>query len=298
MTRADDLARLLARVEHAPSPFYRERLADRAEFARMPLTRRDDLLCDQLDHLPLGTRRFADAAHPVRLGITGSGDTLLVLAWSAADLARERAAGARLLGSLGIRAGMRVANTLPGALATPGSLLLGDVIEEIGALDVPLGAIDGEAAAGAAWDLIDRVEPTVLVLDATSGGALLEATPPGGRPWWRGIVWLRGLNAIEPPAVPSFDGWQRTWLAVPEATSFVAGSCGSGRFHVDEGVLAEVADAYTGDAVSPGCEGTLVLTPLGVDMPLIRYASGLTARLAAACDCGAGGTVMEIPATG
>ena len=28
MTRADDLTRLLARVEHAPSPFYRERLAE------------------------------------------------------------------------------------------------------------------------------------------------------------------------------------------------------------------------------------------------------------------------------
>lgn len=298
MTRADDLARLLIRVERAPSPFYRERLADRAEFTRMPLTRRDDLLGDQLDHLPLGTRRFADAAPPVRLGITGSGDTLLVLAWSAADLARERAAGARLLGALGIRAGMRVANTLPGALATPGSLLLGDVIEEIGALDVPLGTIDNEASARAGWELIDRVEPTVLVLDATSGSTLLRAMPPGARPWWRGIVWVRGLNRTAPPAVPSFEGWQRTWLAVPEATSFVAGSCTSGRFHVDEGVLAEVADAYTGDAVSAGCEGMLVLTPLAVDMPLIRYASGLSARLVAACDCGAGGVVMEIPLAG
>jgi phenylacetate-coenzyme A ligase PaaK-like adenylate-forming protein len=293
MTRADDLARLLARVEQAPSPFYRERLAARAEFARMPLTQRGDLLCDQLDHLPLGTRRFADAAHPVRLGITGSGDTLLVLAWSAADLARERAAGARLLGSLGIREGMRVANALPGALVTPGSLLLGDVIEEIGALDVPLGTIDGEAAARAAWELIDRVEPTVVVLDGTAGGALLDAAPAGARPWWRGIVWLRGAGGAL-PAPSSFGGWQRTWLSVPEATSFVAGSCASGRFHVDEGVLAEVVDPYTGDPVSPGCDGTLVLTPLGVDMPLIRYASGITARLVAACNCGGGGTVMEI----
>ena len=131
MKHTDDVARLLARIAQAPSPFYRARLAERADFARIPLTQRTELLTDQLDHLPLGTRRFADAAHPVRLGITGTGDTLLVLAWSAADLARERAAGARLFGTLGVRAGMRVANTLPGALATPGSLLLGDVIEEI-----------------------------------------------------------------------------------------------------------------------------------------------------------------------
>jgi phenylacetate-coenzyme A ligase PaaK-like adenylate-forming protein len=293
MKHSDDLARLLARIARAPSPFYRARLAERADFARIPLTRRTELLTDQLDHLPLGTRRFADAQHPVRLGITGTGETLLVLAWSAADLARERAAGARLFGMLGVRAGMRVANTLPGALATPGSLLLGDVIEEIGALDVPLGTIESEAAARAAWELIDRVEPTVLVLDAASGKALLDATPPGERPWWRGIVWRR-VNGTETPAAASFAGWQRTWLAVPEATSFVAGSCASGRFHVDEGVVAEVVDCYTGDPVSAGCEGTLVLTPLEVDMPLVRYASGLCARLVAACECGAGGTVVEL----
>src|SRR5207249_10589680 len=149
----------LSRV--AATPFYRGRVAEGnlATWDRLPLTRREELLRDQLGHLPLGTRRFTDAAPPVRVGVTGSGDGLLVLAWSPAALARERAAGARLLRRLGVVAGTRVANSLAGALATPGALVLGDVVEEIGALDVPLGSADTETAARQAWELVDRVEP-------------------------------------------------------------------------------------------------------------------------------------------
>src|SRR5881628_3210847 len=170
-----------------------------------PLTHRTDLVCDQRTHPPHGTRP-PGAAPPVRLGVSGSGAELLVLAWSAAELARERAAGVRVLARLGVAPGMRVANTLPGALATPGSLLLGDVVEELGA----------------------RVTPDVIVLDDASTATFLAAAPPADRLWWRGIVWLRtGARAARPalPAAAGFAGWQREWLAVPEATSFVAGTC-------------------------------------------------------------------------
>src|SRR5207247_8862 len=90
----------------------------------------------------------------------------------------------------------------------------------------------------------------------------------------------------EPAAAPAagFRGWQREWLAVPEVTSFVAGTCTAGRFHVDDGVVAEIAD------------GVLVLTARGLDTSLQRYASDVPARLAAGpCPCGAAGTVLEVP---
>lgn len=297
MTHQSELTTLLERIVRAPSAFNRVRLAaggladpgtltpDRWE--RLPLTRREELLDDQLKHLPHGTRRFADAAPPVRAGTTGTGSELLVLAWSAADLARERAAGARLLGQLGVCAGMAVANTLRGALVTPGALLLGDVIEEIGALDVPLGAIDNDAAARQAWELVDRVHPAVLIVDPASAARLFAATPQAERPWWQGIVWLHA-GAVGPPplAVPAaagFAGWQRLWLAVPEATSFVAHSCAAGRLHCDAGVVVEVVDA------------ALVLTPLGVDAPVLRYVSGLRVQTAPApCACGSTGTGIEL----
>ncbi len=251
-----------------------------------PLTRRADLVRDQLAHPPHGTRRPPGAAPPVRLGVSGSGAELLVLAWSAADLARERAAGTQVLARLGVVPGMRVANTLPGALATPGSLLLGDVVEELGGLDVPLGAVEDPAAARAAWELVERVTPDVIVLDDASAATFLAAAPPAPRPWWRAIVWLRvgacGARRAVPPAA-GFGGWQREWLAVPEATSFVARTCAAGRFHVDEEVMAEVVHE------------TLVLTPRGFETPLERYATELPARLIPGpCGCRAGGTTLEM----
>jgi phenylacetate-CoA ligase len=288
------LERLLAAVVADPPPFYRDRVAaagrDRAALARVPLTHRHDLLADQLAHLPHGTRRRPGAPPPVRAGVTGAGDALLVLTWSAADLACERAAGVRLLRRAGVAPGMRVANALPGALATPGSLLLGDVVEELGALDVPLGPVADAAGARPVWELIDRVCPDVLVLDAASGPPLLAAAGTASRPWWRGIVWL---SAPAAPAPPSFAGWQRTWLAIPEATSFVAMSCDGGRLHVDEGVVAEIVDAATGRPRPPGEPGHLALTPLGFETPLLRYASEVEARLAPApCPCGSEGPTI------
>src|SRR5262245_13859987 len=105
---------------------------------------RADIVRDQLDHPPLGSMRREGAGAPVRAGISGTGKEMLVLAWSAAELARERAAGVRLFTSLGVGRGTRVANALPGALATPGSLMLGDVVQEIGGLDIPVGAVENE----------------------------------------------------------------------------------------------------------------------------------------------------------
>jgi hypothetical protein len=239
------------------------------------LVRRDDLVRDQLAHLPYGSRPLASP--PVRVGATGTDDDLLVLAWTAEDLTRERACGAAMLGALGVRPGMRVANALPGALATPGSLLVGDVIEELGGLDVPLGEPVGEAAARAAWELFDRVACDVLVVEPATAPVLFAAAPSASRPWWRGIIWLGAGATPAPPA--GFAGWQRAWLAVPEASSFVAGSCAAGLFHVAPHVGAEVVD------------GTLVVTVAG---RVARYASGVGARAAASCPCGAGGTVVEV----
>ena len=243
-----------------------------------PLIRRADLLREQLAHLPLGGRALSDGALPTRVGITGTGADLLVLAWPPADLAREVAAGARVLRRLGIAPAMRVANTLPGALATPGALLLGDVVEEIGGLDVPLGVIDSDASARAAWELIDRVQVEVLVLDDTSGPRLLAAMPAGDRPWWRGIVWRR-LGTSAASSTPGFAGWQRSWLAVPEVASFIAHSCAAGRHHVDEGVAADVVD------------GTLVLARR--DGAPLRYVTDVRAT-PASCSCGAGGVALNL----
>jgi hypothetical protein len=232
---------------------------------------RPDLVAEQLASPPWGSRRFAPDDPPVRVGTTGSGGALLLLGWTARELAAEVAAGARLFGRFGIAPGMRVANTLPGALVTPGCLLVGDVVEAIGALDVPLGAIESEAATRPAWELFDRVQATVLIAEPGPGATtFFAAAPPIERPWLQGIVWLsRGGAATPVPPPPGFAGWQRTWLAIAEATSFVAGSCAAGGFHADEASGAAVVD------------GTLRVGAR-------RYASGLRARSIERCPCGTG----------
>jgi len=243
--------------------------------------RRSDLVAEQQARPPFGHRHFSAADPPVRAGITGSGPALLLIAWSAADLAREIEAGARVLGRLGIGPGTRVANTLPGALATPGALLLGDVHEALGALDVPLGTVETDAEARAAWELFDRVQCEVLVLEPSTAATLFGAAPAASRPWLRRIVWLVRGDDVVPPAV-GFDGWQRTWLAVPEVASFVAGSCERGRLHVDEGVEATVTD------------GELVLTPRGHAASPAALATGIAAWLEPSCACGMPGPTLEL----
>jgi hypothetical protein len=272
---------LLARARG--TGFYAERLAgaDAARWSAIAPTRRADLVRDQLAHLPFGTRRAATAATPVRAGATGSGEDLLVLAWSEEDLALERRAGTRLLTRVGVAPASGVANTLPGALSSPGSLLFGDVVEEHGALDVPLGAIESDAAAKGAWELVDRVQPAVLCLETSTAARLFAAAPAASRPWLHGMLWLRRAGSpaspTEVPAAVGFAGWQRSWLSVAEVSSFAASSCGAGGFHADESVLAEV------DA-----DGSLLLTALEGDTAMVRYDSGVKARLLEPCACGGG----------
>lgn len=293
---------VLDRIFATPNSFESERLVaagirsaasaiDRWE--QIAPTRRGDLVRDQLAHPPLGRRRLAGASPAVRVGAVGSADDLLVLAWSAGELAQDRVAGARVLSGLGVGTGIRVANTLPGSLASPGALQLGDVIESMGNLDVPLGVIESEAAAKQAWALVDLVEPEVLVLDARSASRLLASAPGAVRPWWRGIVWLQtGGAAVSTASSPAgFSGWERTWFGVAEVGNFVGGSCARGSLHIDGGVLAEVVDP-SGRSLRGETEGELTLTRLDLESPLLRFATGMRARQVDDCACGRGRAVV------
>src|SRR5262249_37042724 len=71
----------------------------------MSLVRRSDLVAQQLATPPWGARRFAADDPPVRVGATGSGADLLLLGWTAGELAREVQAGVALLGRFGVAPG-------------------------------------------------------------------------------------------------------------------------------------------------------------------------------------------------
>ncbi len=270
----DRRAALLQTLRARPATWGGQRVRGVQGWDEITPTRHAELVADQLAHLPFGSRRGSDAAAPVRAGVSGSGDSLLVLTWTEHDLARERAAGAQLFRRLGLQPGMRVANALAGALVTPGALLVGDVVDELGALDVPLGEVRTEAAARSAWALVDRVEAQVLILDAASAAPLFAHMPAKERPWWTGILWLDDGNPGTAPA--NFTGWQRRWIAVPQVTSFVAGSCDAGHYHAGDDVIAECVD------------GALTVSVCDRDDSVVRFVSERAARTIEACACGAG----------
>ncbi|MCX8071443.1 MAG: hypothetical protein N3C12_03170 [Candidatus Binatia bacterium] len=189
----------------------------------------------------------------VRAGITGCGEELLVLAWSVPMLAAEKAAGVRLLRRVGLGRGSRVANTLPGALVTPGSLLVGDVVEELGALDVPLGAIVSEQAAASAWELVRLVEPNALVLETATATQFWRARPHETCLPLDAVVWLHRQMPAAWPELPEevTAKIQLHWFSVPEVQCFFAHSCGD-HFHVDELLRATVVDPATLEAARSG----------------------------------------------
>ncbi|MGH7860452.1 MAG: hypothetical protein ACREQY_24240 [Candidatus Binatia bacterium] len=279
---------LIERIRRAPSPRIRRQLADAgidpARFAAGDLSRvapldPSSLDLDRLDD-PVAELRLADAPPPVRLGTCERAGATIVLTWTGRDLARIAATGAAMLRRAGVAPGMKVANTLEGGFATPGSLALGDAAEALGALDVPLGPAGEENAAAAVLDLLHRIAVDVLVLNAgTAQGLLplLASRPPRSL---RGIVWL-GLErpAIELP-VPC-----RRWLSVPEVSVFAAIECERASFHLDPGTLPETIDER------------LLLTMLAGDAPVLRADAGIPARpLAATCDCGVSGHAFRLPA--
>ncbi len=206
----------------------------------------------------------------VRAGATGRGQSLLVVAWTAQMLAVERAAGVRFLRKAGIQPGYRVANTLPGALVTPGSLLLGDVVEALGGLDVPLGAITGMESALASWELLRLVEPHALVLEVTTAPTFFAAAPTQREWFFNVLVWLHREVPDAWPVLPEHVRAKDTmhWLTVPEVQCFFAYSCGDGHFHLDELLSPRVIDPGT---LSPAPRGFLEVTWYDAEQGMLSY---------------------------
>jgi hypothetical protein len=88
-------------------------------------------------------------------------------------------------------------------------------------------------------------------------------------------VWLRTPGGAAPGHVPdAFAGWQRQWLAVPEVSSFVAGTCERDGWHGAESLRLTAPD---GELLVAAGEGDAV-----------PYATGAPARMRETCACGAG----------
>ena len=192
---------------------------------------------------------------------------------------------ARALRAAGFKAGELVHNSFSYHM-TPGAFIMESGAIALGCTVFPAGTGQTEQQLAAMADLRpDGYAGTpsflrILVEKAQETGADIsnlkkalvsgEAFPPSLRDW----LGERGINAYQCYATADLG-------LVAYETSARQGMV------VDEGVIIEIVRPGTGDPVSEGEVGELVVTTLNPDYPLIRFGTGdLTAILPGTCPTG------------
>jgi hypothetical protein len=268
------VARRLADL-YARDGFWRERWR-RAGLARAPESlgglaplRIDELAADESAHPPYGSWRAASSF--VRVGVPARDSALEMLVFTTEDLAAEARVGAIALAAAGLAPGGRETNAFAGGLATPGSLVVGDAAQALGALDMPVGPIVAAGPRDTAFDFWQRVKPDFAVLDPAGvrdlASLLAEKKTTAGDLGLRAAALVTDLRDPE-PALPDLGVPVTRIVGLAEAYSLLAACDAHGTFTAPgTEVVLEVQD------------GELLITTLRHSAALVRYAPGVRARL-------------------
>ena len=273
---ADHLAALnlnLERTGQAP-------LEDLSGLAALPVLRKADLASRQAGDPPFGGVPVANVSH-----LFQSPGPIYEPGGATADWWRV----GRFLHACGIGAGDVVHNCF-GYHLTPAGHIFESGARAVGAAVIPAGTGQTDLQVRAAADcgatayagtpdylkvILDRAEEQGVTLRiakaAVGGGALFPSMREGYAA--RGVTVLQNYATADlgniAYEVPNPDG------GAPEGMI------------VDEGVIVEIVRPGTGDPVPEGEVGEVVVTALGPDYPLIRFATGdLSAVLPGASACG------------
>ena len=297
------LVQLLSVLENNNS-FYRNHLnqvgAEFSEFHSLdnfrnfPFTTKKQLLDDQAAHAPFGTNLTFPTSHYTRYHQTSgtTGKPLKVLdtedswqwwgkCWASVLVAAGIDANDRIFAAFGFGPFIGFWGAVEGA-------------RQIGALLIPGG---GQSSAQR-LHLMKESACTAVCCTPSYAMRLVEVAEESGFDL-RSLPVSRTLHAGEPGAnVPATksrieNGWQARCFDHAGASEIGAHSfeCwqNPGGTHINESeFIAEVIDPNTGDVLSPGHTGELVLTNLGrIGFPVIRYRTGDMVKLdAGVCDCG------------
>lgn len=256
-----------------------ERIDSRALLARLPVTRKHELLArQQAGRAQDAFGGFAAIAWGAARRVFQSPGTLYEPEGARPDYWRV----ARALHAAGFRAGELLHNSFSYHLTPAGSLMetgahaIGCTVFPggIGNTELQLQAISELRPTGYVGTpsflkiLLDKSEGQVLPIKK----ALLsgEAFPPGLRDWMlaRGVTGYQ-CYATADIGLIAYETEAREGLVL------------------DEGVIVEIVRPGTGDPVPEGEVGELVVTTLNPDYPLIRFGTGdLSAVLPGACPTG------------
>ena len=267
----------LARVDNAPKPWLHAAAGIRTidDLVKLPVLRKSDLIQRQAAHPPFGGVNVANVAH-----IFQSPGPIYEPGGISPDWWRI----GRFLHACGIGARDIVQNCFSYHL-TPAGMMFESGARAVGATVLPAGTGQTEMQVRAAAHvgctayagtpdylkvILDKADDIGLALKftraAVGGGALFASLRAEYAD--RGIACLQcyatadlGNIAYESPALEGMI--------------------------VDEGVIVEIVRPGTGDPVSEGEVGEVVVTALNPDYPLIRFATGdLSAVLPGLSPCG------------
>jgi len=290
------LAALPGQIAHAKNqaPAFAEILMDvdppavtgRAALARLPVTRKSDLMARQGAAPPLGG--FSALAPGAAARFFASPGAIYEAEAPRADVWRT----ARALHAAGFRVGDVVHNAFSYHLS-PGGWMLDSGLRALGCTVIPAGIGNGEAQAQA----IHHLRPvgyagtpdflkTLLDKGAELGldcGSITKALVSGGAlfPSLRQDYAGRGIAVLQCYATADLGLIAYETLADQGMI-------------VDEDVILEIVQPGTGDPLPEGEVGEVVVTTLDPDYPLIRFATGdLSAVLPGPSPCGRTNTRLK-----
>jgi phenylacetate-CoA ligase len=285
------LPRIIAAAkEHAPA--YRRLLAaiepeaitDRHALARLPLTRKSDLIELQRRDPPFGG--FAAVPVSALRRIFVSPGPIYEPEGRRPDFGRF----ARALFAAGFRAGDLVHNAFSYHL-TPAGAMVESAAEALGCPVIPAGVGQTEQQLRTIVDLkpvgyVGTPSFLKILLDRAAGEGIdisslkkalvgAEALPAPLRAEWRG----RGLSVLQCYGTADIG-------IISYETIGTDGEVCPGMM-LDEGIILELVIPGSGEPVAPGETGEVVVTTLTPEYPLIRFATGdLSAILPGPSPCG------------
>jgi phenylacetate-CoA ligase len=285
--QAERLQQAVARA-HEASGFFRRHLDAAgvrpsdvntpADLKAVPPVRKGDLRDNEAARPPIGDYRCVGLDGAVRLATsTGTTGRATFTLWTAADLRLDYELAARAHWRAGLRPGQVVVTAHPGYL-NGGQAMTAGAYEHMGVLPISVGPPES----------IEHAERVLRTLE----GIPIDhwRVFPAALARFREAAARSNSPVVLPDAETVGPHTQHEKLSAgQECISYLGSACAPGRgSHIAEDfALVEILDVRSGEPVPDGSRGTMVVTSLGRDNPMIRYDLEDIVRVESGpCPCG------------